>query len=348
MMKRFWQWILVMGVTILTFGGYQQVAHAENVGYTVNAVLPKNQDDKNATYFALRMKPNQAQDLAIMITNQTKTASKFRVNVNQAITNNNGVIDYSQANAKLDSSLKVGIKDIIDQKSLPTVTVPGKSSKKVTVHVKMPAQKINGMILGGINVQKVANHEKKAQKGVAITNTFAYVVGLRLRESAFNVAPNMNLLTVQAGQTNSLNQVKAKLQNPEPGIMSGLKVTAKVTQAGDSKVVLQNEKSNMGMAPNSNFDYAIPWGNKQLKAGTYTLTLDATAKGGYHWHFVKNFKITQAQIGKLANKYNQPQKSYFWWFVIGGLIILILLIIILYLLLKNRRSKDDTTGDATK
>jgi len=348
-MKKFWQWVVVLGTLLLAIGGYRQVAHAESVGYTVNAVLPKNQDDSKATYFALRMKPNQEQNLTVVITNQTKSAQKFQVSVNQAITNNNGVIDYSQNKPTLDKSLKVGIKDVFDQEKPQTVTVAGKKSKKVTVRAKMPAQKINGMILGGINVTKLDNEDEKDSKGVMINNKFAYVIGVRLREASNNVGPNMNLLSVKAGQINSLNQVKAKLQNPEPGIMSNLKVKAKVTKAGEDKVLLENEKANMAMAPNSNFDYSLPWGDKEMKAGNYTLTLDATAKGGYHWHFVKNFTITKEEVGKLANKFNQPekQKSYLWWFVAGGILIVLLLAVIIYLLLKNRRKNDDSP-DASK
>lgn len=59
MKKRIWQGLIILGTLLFTIGGYQQLAKAESVGYTVNVVLPKNQDDKNATYFALRVKPNQ-------------------------------------------------------------------------------------------------------------------------------------------------------------------------------------------------------------------------------------------------------------------------------------------------
>ena len=347
-MKRLWQWLMVLGTILIVGGLGSQLAHADGVGYTVNAVLPKNQDDSSATYFALRVKPGQRQNLTVAISNETKKSQRFQVNVNQAVTNNNGVIDYSQTNPDLDSSLKVGIRDVFAKQKLPTVTVPAKSSKNVSVQLKMPTKKINGMILGGINVRKLGTSNNQAKQGVSLTNTFAYVIGVRLRESAINVAPNMALLSVKAGQSNSLNQVNAVLQNPEPGIMSNLKVKAQVTKANDSKVILQNEKSNMAMAPNSHFTYALPWGNKQLKAGTYTLTLDATAKGGYHWHFVKNFTVTTKQLNQLANKYNQPQqKNYFWWFVAGGVIILILLAVIIYLLWKNRRKDDDQTPTST-
>lgn len=344
-MRRMGPWLLALLVMGLVFGGDQIGARAESVGYTVNAVLPKNQDDQNASYFALRVKPNQRQKLAIVIGNQTSQTQTYKVSVNQAVTNANGVIDYSQAKPARDSSLKVGIQDIFDQTTLPTVTVKAKQTKKVYVTYHMPSQKLRGMILGGINVKRVTSSSQKSKKGVTINNNFAYVIGLRLRESPVDVGPNMQLLAVKAGQTNSLNQVEATLQNPEPGIMHNLKVKAKVTRAGSTKTLLQNEKSNLAMAPNSHFSYAIPWGDTQLSAGTYTLTLDATAKGGYHWHFVKNFTVTKAEVGALANKYNQPQRNYFWWFVAGGILILLLLLIIIYLLWKNRRRNRDGEPD---
>jgi len=87
-------------------------------------------------------------------------------------------------------------------------------------------------------------------------------------------------------------------------------------------------------------------GDTKLQAGNYTLTLDATAKGGYTWHFTKNFTITQAEINSLKNKINTPQqKNYFWWFVGGGILILLLIAIIIYLIWKRRRDDDDDYYD---
>ncbi len=342
-MKRWLKILVTLGALLMAFGWYQQTAQAESVGYSVSAILPKNQDDKKVTYFALRVKPKQQQKLTIVIRNTSKSMKRFQVGVNQAITNDNGVIDYSKANPTLDSSLKVGIKDVFSKDSTQKVNVPAKSTKKVSVSYTMPAKTIDGMILGGVYVKQLNNDDSSsAKKGVTIKNAFAYVIGVRLRESSVDVAPDMKLNAVKAGQINSYNQIQANLQNPRPGLMSELKVKSKVTKANETKTVLSNEKSNMSMAPNSNFNYSIPWGSTQLKAGEYTLTLDAYAKGGYHWHFVKNFKVTQAQINQLKNKINTPQqKSYLWWFVAGGVLIVLLLIIIIYLLMKNRRHDDD-------
>ncbi|MFC6261363.1 DUF916 and DUF3324 domain-containing protein [Levilactobacillus fujinensis] len=345
-MKRYLRILMLLGA-IFVFGSWgQAVAHADGVGFSVAAQLPKNQDDKSVTYFALRVKPNQKQKLGIIIANSGKKKATFQYGVNQSITNDNGVIDYSNHNPKKDSSLKIGISDIFIGSRSQKVTIPAKSKKVVYVTYKMPADKIKGMILGGVFVKKMGSTKGNSSKGVNIKNQFAYVIGVRLRESSAYVGPNMKLNTVKAGQINAYNQVQANLQNPEPGIMSNLKIKAKVTKQGESKTVLSNEKANMAMAPNSNFNYSIPWGDTKLAAGDYTLTLDASAKGGYTWHFVKNFSITQAQINSLKNKINTPQqKNYFWWFVAGGILILLLIAIIIYLLWKRRRDDDEYYDD---
>ncbi|MFD1549623.1 DUF916 and DUF3324 domain-containing protein [Levilactobacillus fuyuanensis] len=344
-MKRWLRVLVTLGTLLVAFGWMQQTktAKAESVGYSVSTITPKNQDDKKVTYFALRVKPNEQQKLTIVIHNSSKSAKKFQVGVNQAMTNTNGVIDYSQSNPKLDSSLKVGIKDVFGKNDTQKVTVNAKSSKKVSVNYKMPAKKIDGMILGGVYVKELKDNNTGSKKnGVTISNAFAYVVGVRLRESGIDVAPDMRLNAVKAGSINGFSQVQANLQNPRPGLMKALKVVSKVTKQGSSKTVLSQTKEGMAMAPNSNFNYSIPWGDKQLTAGDYTLKLDAYAKGGYHWQFTKNFTITQKDISSLKNRINTPQKSYLWWFVGGGILIVLLLAIIVYLLMKNRKKDDDT------
>ena len=64
-MKRWLKILVTLGTLLMAFGWYQQTAQAESVGYSVSAILPKNQDDKKVTYFALRVKPKQQQKLTI-------------------------------------------------------------------------------------------------------------------------------------------------------------------------------------------------------------------------------------------------------------------------------------------
>lgn len=339
MKKRFWQLVLLMSVF---FGNLGLIAHAENLNYSVSAELPKNQITDSVSYFDLKVTPGQTQDLTIRIKNSDSQAHTYIVSPNRAMTNDNGVIDYSQAKAKGDDSLKFDIKSALSPKQ--TVKVPAKTTKKVTIKLTVPKKDFSGIALGGINViQEKSTDSSKKSSGTTIENQYAYVIGLQIREKAkIDVKPNMKLLQVKAQQINYRNYVTAQLENTEPVIMHGLKVKSYVTKAGSSKKVLTTDKENMAMAPNSNFNFAIGDGTKPLQAGKYTLHLTATSdKGKYKWNFTKNFTISQDKAKSLNKTTVEKPKSYFWWFVGLGALIVILLGLVIWLLIKNRRQNND-------
>lgn len=337
MKKLFWQWVLLMGVF---FGGLTMTAKADSLNYTVTADLPSNQINSQVSYFDLKVKPGQRQTLTINIKNKDSQAHRYTVTPNLAVTNDNGIIDYSQAKAKADSSLKFNVKTALSAKQ--TVTVPAKTTKKVAIKLTMPKKAFNGIALGGINVIQEMKQQKQKSNGMAINNQYAYVIGLQLRESAkVTLKPNMKLHQVKATQINYRNYVTANLQNDQPVIMHGLKIKSYVTKAGSSKKVLTTNKENLSMAPNSNFNFAIGEGTQQLAAGKYVLHLTATADQG-KWQFTKNFTISSKQAQTLNDTAvgNTAQKNYFWWFVAFGLIILALLGLVIWLVLKNRKQAD--------
>lgn len=320
------------------FGGKN--VSAENLNFTVSANQADNQIDKKTTYFDLLVKPNEGQDLTIKIQNSDTSAQKFRVSINRAGTNRNGVIDYSTHGVKPDKSLNNDIESLVPAPT--TVTVPANSTKEYTFHLNVPAKEFPGVILGGVRVQKISGNDSKANKGVAIKNQFAYVIGLQLHSNEDYVAPKMKLLNVKAKQYNARNYVTANLQNTEPTIMHSLNINAKVNTKGTKDKVMTIKKNDMSMAPNSNFDFPISANGKALKAGKYTLVLDATAeKGRYHWHFVKDFVITDKTASKLNKSAVDTKQgpNYFVWIVLAIIVVIILLAIIIYLNQKNQKKR---------
>ncbi|WP_338207783.1 DUF916 and DUF3324 domain-containing protein [Lactiplantibacillus paraxiangfangensis] len=337
MKKTFWQLVLLVSVVL---GGLTVTAQADNLNYTVKAELPTNQINQKVSYFDLKVKPGQKQNLALIIKNSDQQAHRYTISPNLAVTNDNGIIDYSQSKAKADSSLKFNIKTALSEKQV--VTVPAKSSKRVTVKLTVPQKKFDGIALGGINVIQELKATKKKRSGMAIDNQYAYVLGVQLRESkSIEIKPNMKLHKIKATQLNYRNYVTANLQNDQPVIMHGLKIKSYVTAAGASKKLMVTSKDNLAMAPNSNFNFAMGDGSKQLKAGKYVLHLTATADKG-KWQFTRNFTITDKEAKHLNDTAigDQTQPNYFWWFVALGVVILALLSAIIWLLLKNRRRQD--------
>ncbi|RRK10253.1 DUF916 and DUF3324 domain-containing protein [Lactiplantibacillus garii] len=338
MKKTFWQLVLLVSVVL---SGLTVTAQADDLNYTVKADLPTNQINKKVSYFDLKVKPGQKQNLTITIANNDNQQHRYTVSPNLAITNDNGIIDYSQRKAKADASLKFNVKTALSKQQV--VTVPAKASKKVTIKLTVPKQKFRGVALGGINIVQELKTTKKKSSGMAIDNQYAYVLGLQLRETdVIRIKPNMQLHQIKAAQLNYRNYVTANLQNDQPVIMHGLKIKSYVTTAGSSKKLLVTSKDNLAMAPNSNFNFAMGDGSQQLKAGKYTLHLTATADKG-KWKFTRNFTITDKEAKHLNDTAvgDKVQNNYFWWFVALGVIIVLLLGLIIWLLLKNRRRQDN-------
>jgi hypothetical protein len=297
--------------------------------------------DKKLTYFDLLVKPNEGQDLTVKIQNSDSKANKFRVSINRAGTNRNGVIDYSTHGVKPDKSLDAqnNLESLVPAPT--TVSVPANSTKEYTFHLNVPKNEFPGVILGGVRIQKVQSDSSKS-KGVSIKNQFAYVIGLQLHSNEDYVAPDMKLLKVKTNQYNARNYVNATLENTKPTIMHNLNVNAKVNTKGTKDKVMTVKKNDMSMAPNSNFDFPISANGKALKAGKYTLDLTATAeKGRYHWHFTKDFVITDKQASKLNKSAVDVKQgpNYFVWIIVAIIIVLILLGIIIYLNQKNQKNR---------
>jgi len=331
--------LFAIGLAMLTLAGHVPTAAADSVGYTVKASLPSNQLNKQAGYFDLLTQPRAQQHLTIYISNTSNRQQSFNVSVTQAITNDNGVIDYSQLKPQLDQSLKVGIKDIFSRASNQKVTVPANARKQVTLTYTMPAKRLRGMILGGVYVEQVPGKTKKPTAHFTIQNAFAYAIGIELQESRQPVAPNLLLHQIQATQINRRNFVTANLQNPEPGIMQKLKINARVTKVGATQTLIRQQQSGLGMAPNSNFNFGIPWGTQNLPAGQYTLHLTAQA-GKRDWQFTRNFTIANRTVKRMNKTVLTPtQQPNYWLYALLGLLIALLLAIIGYLWYRNRHQK---------
>lgn len=339
--KKFWLIVSIFTVAMLSFlVNNIKTVDAENLNFDISAVQADNQIDKEKTYFDLLVKPSEGQDLTVKINNNSSKAKKFRVSINRAGTNRNGVIDYSTHGAKADKSLNNNLEKLVPAPK--TVTVPANTSQDYTFHLKVPKKSFTGVILGGVRVQQIKKTSKKSKNAVSISNQFAYVIGLQLQSNEDYVAPQMKLLGVKAKQYNARNYVTANLQNTKPTIMHDVAVNAKVHTRGTKDKVMSYKKDNMTMAPNSNFDFPIGTNEQALKPGKYTLDLKATAeKGRYHWHFTKDFVITEKDANKLNKSAVDVKQgpNYFIWILVAVIIVIILLAIIIYLNQKNQSKR---------
>ncbi len=322
---------LLMMKTTLVFA-----ADEDTVDFSVKALLPDNQINKNYTYFDLRMEPGQIQTIELLVSNTGVEESTFSLNVNQAYTTKQGFIDYAEKDVTLDSSLIYPIQDIVNYEN--EVTVPGGQSVKVPLEIQMPQETFDGQILAGIQVTKKEN-EKSNQ---AISNEIGYILGLKLTETDNPVKREIELETVKAAVTYGKTSIVAKLRNPTMDAIGKLKyvVDIKNEKTGES-IKKATYDSSMELAPNSTYDFAIDWDGERLVSGDYIMDLMITDAKDNEWKFNEKFTIT-AEEAKDINKVTvDVGKSVtpIWVYVLIGLAILLVISAVSFLILKEKDKK---------
>lgn len=328
---------ILLGIALYPIG----VQAAESMAYSVKANIPENQINKTSTYFDLKMEPNQKQEITLTVSNSSDQQTTILISPNVAMTNQNGVIDYSQSKSKLDSSLKIPLTSIISKAQ--EVTLAPKETKQVPFVLQMPAEKFDGLILGGFYISKKedASQTKDEEKDVQIKNKYSYVIGIQIRENTNEVKPVMELNNIKPALLNYRTAVTANLQNTQATIMKDLSVDAKVMKKGSSTILHQTKKENLSMAPNSNFDFPINWDNQSLDPGKYTLQLTAKTDED-EWKFEKDFEITAKNSKALNDEAIELEKSEVnWLIVIGGVVggFLILILLIGYFIYRHNKKK---------
>ncbi|EKI8106960.1 DUF916 and DUF3324 domain-containing protein [Enterococcus faecalis] len=291
---------------------------AAELRFSVETEIPENQIDKTKTYFDLMMKPDQEQILKVRAANSTDENLVIDVSVKSATTNSNGVIEYGESLTALDKSAPADLSEIIQLKDGgESVELPAKSEK----------------------VDETKDKQKENTNGLAIENRYAYTVAVLLRENETVVQPELSLEKVEPTQRNARSVISATLLNHEAAYLQSMKVTANVKNKKTNNVILEKEQEDMQMAPNSIFNFPIPYEENEMEAGTYVLAM--TVEGsGKKWQFTKEFTISKEEAETFNEKDVTVKKteSKLIYLLIG--LLLLLLIICLFIILRLKKQKN--------
>lgn len=324
---------ILLGCMALYCFVFVSSADAAEMNFSVQAVIPENQMDKSKSYFDLKMIPDQSQDLSISMKNDTDKDVTVEVAINTATTNDNGIADYSGTNKEQDSTLKYNLKDFIEVDK--EVTIPAKTEKTITAHLKMPADSFDGALLGGFTfIEKESAESKEEKEGTQVINKYAYTIGIQLQETDTIIEPELVLNNVEPAQVNFRNVIQANIQNKEAAIIKDLTVDGKIYKKNSKNVLYEAKRTGLRIAPNSNFNYGISLNNEEFKPGTYVFKGIATSEDK-EWKFEKEFTIKGDVAKKLNSEAVELDKDYSIYIYLGiGLVILILILIIVILLKK--------------
>ena len=312
---------------------------ASELNFSVNAVIPDNQIDKEKSYFDLKVTPGEKQKLIVKLRNTTDKEIVINPHIQSAKTNKNGVIDYTPNKIKKDDTLKIAMEGIA--KVPKEVTVPPQSEKDLTIEVTMPKDKFDGIILGGIYLKEDTskNKEDDKEKDVAIKNEYSYVVALQMRQNNNKVKPMLHMNEVNPETQNARNVIVANIQNSEPMIISKLKIDATVNKKGSKDNLAILKKENLQVAPNSNFNIAVPLEGEKLEAGTYILNMKAES-AGKEWQFKKEFSISADKATTMNEKdVTLEKETPTMLYIFLGVAFLIVIAVVIYFIIRRNKRK---------
>ena len=333
-------------VFFLLIGMQGRVLADSNLAISVNAILPENQHNKDATYYDLRMKPGQKQTLDFELINPSEKDVTVQLELNDATTNDGGAIDYSSRGEdyQRDDSLRLSLTDLA---TIPDeVLVKAGSKETVKIKLEMPEEAFKGIIVGGIRVTQADEEEKtskSANSSMEIKNKVAYTVGMTLSESDEEVDADLVFKKAFASQRNGYNVVKGRVQNTEPQVLEQLYYKAKVTKKGSTKVLHESTGENYRFAPNSYFDFDVNWENQSFKAGDYTYLMSVESKEtGQTWDFETDFTITSAEAKKLNKEAIELEKNNLIWLIIIGTALGVIIVILSLIYIQMKKNKAAT------
>ncbi|MGY3766771.1 DUF916 and DUF3324 domain-containing protein [Vagococcus vulneris] len=319
-------------------------AATDQLDFSVISVPSDKQKNKAVSYFDLMVKPKDEFDLKLRVKNLNKEKITVRIDSTNAITNNNGVIDYSKQspNYTYDSTLSVPFTSIVEEKS-KSVDLNPSEEQDVSFHVKMPREKIKGIILGGFVAQKdLKNQNVTSVEGVTLNTAFNMVTGVVISENEMQVIPKLIIKKVKPDLVNYRTAVMTHIQNPQPLLMKDLKIDTTIRKKGTTKILLKKHQTGLEMAPNSNFENYIFWGDQPLYPGKYQVEIVVTSQRD-KWKASKEFEVTDQMSQKFNEGIEVPSNNNWLRFIIyilGGVGIIVLVAVCIYVYhLKHKKKK---------
>lgn len=308
--KKLW----LLSVCLLLFGLSSKV-FGDEMEYTVIPIFSERQQPENTSYFELTLGSGQQETIHLEITNLLSETKEFSLEVNEGMTNSNGVLDYIRKIPR-DPTLTYPMSELV---SLPEkISVASGESLRVPLIITGPEEAFSGMVLGGVVVKPLI----ETTAAGAVINHYTHTIAIVLNGQPLREELAIHLTDIQISQRDFRNVIYLALQNPLARIVEDLEVSVQVRQAGSEKPRYEQVKGNMRMAPNSTMDFPVEI-RDHFEEGDYEATITVKAEG-QRWLFSESFTIEEEQAQALNElTIDEKQMNYFWLWLLTGSISLV-------------------------
>lgn len=300
-----------IGICFILFFSYfislPQVTQAKGMfNFTVEPILPKNQDLSTKGYFKLQSTPNSTQTIQLKVTNITNSTQELDVSGVNALTTKNGGIDYTvetktEYTSFLDESF--AIKDWL-QSDNKLILKPNQSAL-FPVTIKIPNVS-KGTYLGAIMFSpKVEKKDLKVgtKEGAyfQMYNQYGYAIAIQLDFGKKDKTQDIQIGETQTIFSPSGVQLLVELSNPNAEIIKKRDFQYIVTDE-HNKEMFRGSEEELKLAPMTKINYPIFWKNK-LKEGKYKVSILLKDEGGKNTSKfdTKQIKVEQKNINQYVS-----------------------------------------------
>lgn len=322
-------------------------ASGDEAGFYVSAQLPANQQDKNVSYFDLKMKPGKKQTIYVDIYNEKNESMHINIYAANASSNANGIIDYTKKGVA-DITLNHAFEDIAKPEE-DVVTIPAGNKKTVGVQLSMPEDEYKGIILGGlVFTEAEKENEEQDKSSMSIDNTISYAMAVKLTEHNAPVEVDLSLAGVESKTVNHQPVIIHNIRNSEMAMSTHMSIKIDIVDSQSQKTVLTHEDSDLSIAPNSLMPYSLTLKDKSIEPGEYiskvTVKYNDKKKKLEELNFEKTFTVDK-EFTKKVDKYNDTSSQMPVWAIViivflAVLTVSIIILIILLVARKKNRGKN--------
>jgi hypothetical protein len=274
--------------------------------FEISPILPDNQNPDVTSYYDIKVSPNEKITLSTFVKNNLDKPIVAVLTPLNATTSSIGDIVYDVNGKKQQFlNLKVKLNNIAPMKT--SIEIPANSSISIPIEFQLPSEN-TGIVIGGIHViaDGTALSETEFMEGNAtfnIKNQIAYVIGIKMQFPTL-VDPEFSFGKARVDLQYGEPKLFIEMKNSAPAVVKDLSGTYKVSDE-DGKQVLEGTFSDMKMAPNTRFEYAVNWVDGKVKPGKYNVKLTAIVDGK-DYKAQKNFVIKET---KPINDFNKEAKE---------------------------------------
>jgi hypothetical protein len=325
----------LIGLLLLLFILPINIALADNVlnKFDIKKAPSEYQINKDVSYFDLLLKPEQEEHLTVILENNSNEKIKLNLSINKAITNQNGVVEYSGANKDNSKTAPYNIEELITLSDKEVSLAPSEK-KEVTLTVKMPKNEFSGTLAGALYVIEIPQSEATN----TIRNILSREIAILLSNSTKEITPNIIFNDVKAIHNNERNAIEINMENVTATYIKNVTLTYDIKHK--EQIFMNGEQNSIKIAPNSLVSFVIPMNDKEFLAGDYSAQIKVESDNNV-WNETLQFSVKKEEANKLnnSNVASEEEKSLPWSTIILSLALITFIGLFFYLIWKNKQLK---------